>query len=89
MREVPTTEFTRNFGLYREIVQREPVAVTSHGRATGYFVSSVEFEELQRYKSMVRQSFVTAELSADEVTAIAEGRMAAEHDHLNALLDEE
>jgi PHD/YefM family antitoxin component YafN of YafNO toxin-antitoxin module len=89
MREVPTTEFTRNFGLYREIVQREPVAVTSHGRATGYFVSSVEFEELQRYKNMVRQSFATADLSPDEVKAIAAGRMSAEHDHLNALLDQE
>ncbi|CAN7470583.1 type II toxin-antitoxin system Phd/YefM family antitoxin [Rhizobium sp. LjRoot254] len=89
MREVPTTEFTRNFGLYREIVQREPVAVTSHGRATGYFVSSVEFEELQRYKNIVRQSFATADLSSDEVKAIAAGRMSAEHDHLNALLDDE
>jgi prevent-host-death family protein len=89
MREVPATEFTRNFGLYREIVQREPVAVTSHGRATGYFVSSVEYEELQRYKNMVRQSFSTADLSADEVKAIAAGRMSSEHDHLDALLDDE
>ena len=50
MREVSATEFARNFGQYREIVQREPVAVTSHGRTTGYFVSPVEYEELQRYK---------------------------------------
>ena len=48
MREVPATEFTRNFGQYREIAQREPVAVTRHGRATGYFVSVVEFEENRR-----------------------------------------
>jgi prevent-host-death family protein len=89
MREVPTTEFTRNFGLYREIVQREPVAVTSHGRPTGYFVSSVEFEELQRYKSMVQRSFATADLSEAEVEAIASGRMSPEHDHLDSLLDDE
>ena len=89
MREVPTTEFTRNFGLYRENVQREPVAVTSHGRPTGYFVSSVEFEELQRYKSMAQKSFATADLSEEEVRAIAAGRMSPQHDHLDALLDEE
>lgn len=89
MREVPTTEFTRNFGLYREIVQREPVAVTSHGRPTGYFVSSVEFEELQRYKSMVQRSFTTAELPEEDVKAIAAGRMSSRHDQLNALLDDE
>jgi prevent-host-death family protein len=89
MRQVPATEFTRNFGHYREIVQREPVAVTSHGRATGYFVSAVEFEDLQRFKAMARQSFATADLSEEEIVAIASGRMSSEHDHLNALLDDE
>jgi len=89
MRQVPATEFTRNFGLYREIVQREPVAVTSHGRATGYFVSAVEFEDLQRLKAMAQQSFATADLSKEEVDEIAAGRMSPEHDHLNSLLDDE
>jgi prevent-host-death family protein len=88
MREVPTNEFTRNFGRYREIVQREPIAVTNHGRPTGYFVSAVEFEDLQRYKRIARQSFATADLSPAEVEAIAASRMSAEHDRLNALLDE-
>lgn len=88
MREVPATEFTRNFGVYREIVQRETVAVTSHGRPTGYFVSAFEYEELQRYKELARRSFATADLSADEVQAIADARMSPEHDHLDALLDE-
>ncbi|WP_192181772.1 type II toxin-antitoxin system prevent-host-death family antitoxin [Mesorhizobium amorphae] len=87
MREVPATEFARNFGRYREIVQREPVAVMSHGRPTGYFVSAVEYEDLQRYKNLVRQSFATKDLQHEEVEAIASGRMSSEHDHLNALLD--
>jgi len=88
MRQVPATEFTRNFGLYREIVQREPVAVTSHGRATGYFVSAIEFEDLQRFKAIAQQSFATADLSKEEVEAIASGRMSSERDYLNALLDD-
>ncbi|ESY73160.1 type II toxin-antitoxin system prevent-host-death family antitoxin [Mesorhizobium sp. M0051] len=87
MREVPTTEFTRNFGRYREIVQREPVAVMSHGRPTGYFVSAVEYEELQHYKNLARQSFATKDLQREEVEAIAGGRMSSEHDHLNALMN--
>lgn len=87
MREVATTEFTRNFGLYREVVQREAVAVTSHGRATGYFISAVEYEELQRYKRLARQTFATADLSKEDIDAIASGRMSPEHEHLNALLD--
>jgi len=88
MREVPATEFTRNFGQYREIAQREPVAVTSHGRATGYFVSAVEYEEMQRLKTFVRRSRAVADMTKEEMEQIAASRMGPEHDHLNALLDE-
>jgi prevent-host-death family protein len=89
MREVPATEFTRNFGRYREIAQREPVAVTSHGRATGYFVSAVEFEEMQRIKASSRRSRAVADLTPEEIDRMMAGRMSSDHDHLNALLDKE
>jgi prevent-host-death family protein len=88
MREVPATEFTRNFGQYREIAQREPVAVTSHGRATGYFISAVEFEEVQRLKAFSRRSRAVVDMTKEEIDLMAASRMAPEHDHLNALLDE-
>ena len=88
MREVPATEFTRNFGRYREIAQREPVAVTSHGRATGYFISAVDFEEMQRIKASARRSRAVVDMTKEEIDRMAAGRMAPEHDHLNALLDE-
>lgn len=80
---VPASEFTRNFGRYRMIAQREPVAVSSHGEVTGYFISPVEYEALQRFRTQ-RRSFATAE----QVEAVASARMDPRHDHLNALLDE-
>jgi prevent-host-death family protein len=89
MREVSATEFTRNFGQYREIAQREPVAVTSHGRATGYFVSAVEFEEMQRLKVYARRSRAVADMTKDEIEQMVASRMSPEHDHLNVLLDKE
>ena len=89
MRKIPATKFTRNFVRYREIAQREPVAVTSHGRATGYFVSAVEFEELQRLKAYARRSRAVVDMTKEEIEQMAASRMAPEHDHLNALLDEE
>jgi prevent-host-death family protein len=89
MREVPATEFTRNFGQYREIAQREPVAVTSHGRATGYFVSALEYEELQRIKAFARRSRAVTDMTAGEIEQMTTGRMSPEHDHLNALMDKE
>jgi len=89
MKQVPASEFSRNFGQYREAAQREPVAVTSHGRTTGYFVSAPAFEEYQRLKKMARRVLKTADLPKSFVDALAATRMNPSHDALNALLDEE
>jgi prevent-host-death family protein len=89
MHEVPATEFARNFGRYLEIAQSEPVAVTSHGRPTGYFISAIAFEEMQRLKMSARRSRAVVDLTRQEVEQMTAGRMPAEHNHLNALLDKE
>lgn len=89
MREVPASEFIRNFGQYREIAQREPVAVTCHGRPTGYFVSAVEFQEIQRLKAFARSSRAVVNVTENKIEEMTASRMAPEHDHLNALQDEE
>ena len=83
---VPAAEFTRNFGRYRMLAQREAVPVTSHGQITGYFVPPDEYEAFLRYKDQ-RRSFATADLTDAEVEAIAAARMDPHHDHLNKLLD--
>ncbi|HEV2552643.1 MAG TPA: type II toxin-antitoxin system Phd/YefM family antitoxin [Bosea sp. (in: a-proteobacteria)] len=87
MREATATEIAKNFSRYRDIAQREPVAVKSQGQASTYLVSAAEFEEWQRYKQLARQSFATRDLSSEHIDAIAKGRMSPEHDHRNALLD--
>jgi hypothetical protein len=84
---VPASEFTRNFGHFRMVAQREAVPVSSHGRITGYFVGPDEYEEFERYRRN-RRSFATAELSEEKVRAIAASRMDERHAHLDALLDE-
>jgi len=89
MREVSATEFARHFSQYREIAQREPIAVTSHGRATGYFISAIEYEEMQQLKTHARRSRTVADMTQEEVERMTTGRMSSEHDHLNNLLDEE
>ena len=89
MKQVPASEFARNFGQYRETVQREPVAVTSHGRTTGYFVSAVAFEEYQKLKAMARRAYKVSDLPKSFVESLATTRMSPAHDHLNALLEEE
>ncbi|MBV8185659.1 MAG: type II toxin-antitoxin system Phd/YefM family antitoxin, partial [Alphaproteobacteria bacterium] len=71
---VAATEFTRNFGRYRMRAQREPVAVSSHGRVTGYFIGPEEYEEFRRYRDS-RRSFATVELPEGKVKKIAATRM--------------
>jgi hypothetical protein len=86
-RTVPASEFTRNFGRYRMLAQRETVAVSSHGQVTGYFVGPTEYEEFQRYREQ-RRSFATHELSDEKAEAVANARMDPRHTHLDALLDQ-
>ena len=83
---VPASEFTRNFGRYRMRAQREPVAVSSHGQITGYFVGPDEYEEFKRFREN-RRSFATAELSEEKVEAIRASRMDSRHAHLDKMLD--
>ncbi len=85
---VPATEFSKNFGKYRETVQREPVAVTAHERVTGYFVSAREYEEYIEMKDKIPQAYAVEELSEETIQAIANTKMDSRHNHLNDLLDE-
>ncbi len=86
MKTVPASEFTRNFGRYRMRAQRSAVAVSSHGRITGYFVGPDEYEAFKRFKESHR-SFATVELPEAKVRAIAASKMDQRHDHLDELLD--
>lgn len=83
--EITATEFAKNFGLYREVAQREPVAVMNHNRITGYFVSAKEFEGYIKHKS---KAMAVEELSEDTIRLIAAAKMDKRHNHLNALLDD-
>lgn len=87
MVRVTATEFAKNFGRYREEAQREPVAITSHGRTSGYFVSAYEYAELVRLRAFERRVYRIEELPESIVQAITEAEMDPKHEHLNALLD--
>ena len=85
--EISATEFAKNFGRYREIVQRETVAITSHERITGYFVSPTEYEEYRRLKRREATAFAVEELSEETIRALAAVKMHPKHAKLNKLLN--
>jgi PHD/YefM family antitoxin component YafN of YafNO toxin-antitoxin module len=84
---IPASEFTRNFGRYQMLAQREAIAVTSHGRTTGYFIAAADYEAFERFKAS-RRSFATVDLAEGHANAISASRMDARHAHLDRLLDE-
>lgn len=88
MIEVPASEFAKHFGRYKELAQREPVAITGHGRTTGYFMSEPEYAEYQRLKARARRVYHISELPDATAQALASARMSQAHDHLNNLLDD-
>lgn len=88
MIEVSASEFAKRFGRYRELAQNESMAITSHGRTSGYFVSEREYREYQRLKAQARKVYYVSELPPDSVAALASARMNPVHDHLNSLLND-
>ena len=73
---------------YKEEAQREPVAITSYGRISGYFVSAHEYEELRRLREFERRVYQLKDLPKEVVDALEGSKMDSAHDHLNALLED-
>ena len=87
MLQVTASEFVKHFGQYKEQVQRQSIAITSHGRTSGYFVSEHEYNEYMLLKSRSRQTYHVTELPSATVVAITQAKMSDEHEHLNSLMD--
>jgi hypothetical protein len=87
MTEVAATEFARNFGRYREVVQREAIAVKAHDRITGYFVSAHDYDEYQRLKAMMPVALAAEELDDTTLQALSKSKMDKRHAGLNHLMD--
>jgi PHD/YefM family antitoxin component YafN of YafNO toxin-antitoxin module len=88
MIRVSASEFSKNFGRYREVVQREPIAVTSHNRVTGYFIPSADYEAYLRIKAQFPHAMAIDELSDPLIEALSTSAMDARHAHLDSLLDD-
>lgn len=89
MVKVAATEFSRNFGKYQRVVQREPIEVRSHEQTTGFYISPEDFAQYQRLLAAARQAYHPSELPKHLRRAISETRMDSRHDHLDALMDSE
>lgn len=53
---VPATEFAKNFGEYRVAAQRGPIAVSSNGKLSGYFVAADDYERMVRVMARTKEA---------------------------------
>jgi hypothetical protein len=78
-RDVPATDFARNFARYREeAIAEKIIHVTSHGRVIGAYLSASEVARYERLKRREAQSLVVGNLSTDVIRAIESAEYGTE-----------
>jgi PHD/YefM family antitoxin component YafN of YafNO toxin-antitoxin module len=82
---VSSAEFLKKYGSLSDKALSEPVTITRNGRDRLVLVSAETFQRMSRYAPRSRR---IEELTEDELALIGQARVAAEHDHLNDLLDD-
>ncbi|MSP81429.1 MAG: type II toxin-antitoxin system Phd/YefM family antitoxin [Alphaproteobacteria bacterium] len=65
---VTSAEFQKQFGRFRELAQREPVAITNHGRESLVLISADEFKRLKELDT--RRAYYAWELPDDLAQAL-------------------
>jgi PHD/YefM family antitoxin component YafN of YafNO toxin-antitoxin module len=88
MLEIPATDVAKRFARYRQAAQREPVAVTHHGRVTEVLMSKHDYDDYLRLKSLATRALWADEMSPEALDALKDVRMDPRHEGLNALLDD-
>lgn len=70
-RDVPSTEFSRNFARHREeAIAEKVIHVTSHRRAIGAYLSAGEAAHCEQLKRRERQPVIVGTLPSDVISAI-------------------
>ncbi len=87
IRTAKATDLQNNFGAHRDMAQREPIAITNHGRVSAVLISAAVYEEYERLKQYdTRQHRFAEDLTPDQISEIEKAGMAPKHDHLNDLM---
>jgi len=82
---VSSAEFIKKYGALSDSALNEPVTITCNGRDRLVLLSVDEFERMRRYAPRSRS---IEDLTDRELEMISAARVSAEHDHVNALLDD-
>ncbi|TVQ84001.1 MAG: type II toxin-antitoxin system Phd/YefM family antitoxin [Micavibrio sp.] len=85
MQTIRMEEFNRDPQYWQEQAEQEPVVIIKEGKPKLYLLSAAVFESLSQG---ARQALSVSDLDSAARQDLQETEMSAEHDHLNALLEE-
>jgi prevent-host-death family protein len=80
MTKVTSGEFTREFGRYRALAQREAVIITNHGRDDVVLLAAEDYARLRRYE---QKAFHVSQLPrdiVDELGKVSPSKAASKFD---------
>jgi prevent-host-death family protein len=81
---ITAAELQNKFGRYRDLAQREPVAVTHHGRESIVVLSADEYRRLKALDT--RRAFYARELPDDMIAELEKGYQGEPTPHLDHLM---
>jgi prevent-host-death family protein len=82
MLRISSAELQRQFGLYSEKAQREPVTVTRHGRDSVVLMSIADYERLKSFDT--REAYSVFDLPDDLAEAILAIDLPEDEDTANS-----
>ena len=82
MLRISSAELQRQFGLYSEKAQREPVTVTRHGRDSVVLMSIADYERLKSFDT--REAYSVFDLPDDLAEAILAIDLPEDEDKANS-----
>jgi len=65
MKNISAVEFQREFGRFRTLAHREPVAITNHGRADVVLISHEQYLAYRQFERYAPTALYAAEISSD------------------------
>ena len=86
MVRISSAEMQKQFGVYSETAQREPVTITKHGRDSLVLLSVADYERLKSFDT--RRHYYAWELPDNIVKAIEEAIPPGESKQFNHEVDD-
>lgn len=76
MKSVKSTEFQNKMGLYQDMAQKEPIAVTRHNRVSFVLLS---FEQYQKLTQESKRAIHPSQLSSEDLETIRNAKVPPEY----------